>query len=71
MGSLTQPWAYITSRPPAGVAFSGRGVYGFPPEQAARIAVRTIGSTPTAVGQVRLVAFDQTTRDLLQAALSL
>ncbi len=47
------------------------GVYGFPPEQAARIAVRTIRSTPTAVGQVRLVAFDQRTRDLLQAALSL
>jgi O-acetyl-ADP-ribose deacetylase (regulator of RNase III) len=47
------------------------GVYGFPPQQAAKIAVDTIRSTPTAVEQVRLVAFDQTTRDLLQAALSL
>jgi O-acetyl-ADP-ribose deacetylase len=46
------------------------GVYGFPPEQAAKIAVNTIRSTPTGVGQVRLVAFDQTTCDLLQAALS-
>ncbi len=46
------------------------GIYGFPPEQAARIAVETIRSTPTAVEQVRLVAFDQATRDLLEAALS-
>ena len=46
------------------------GVYGFPPEQAAKIAVRTIRSTATTVSQIRLVAFDQTTRDLLQAALS-
>jgi O-acetyl-ADP-ribose deacetylase len=46
------------------------GVYGFPPEQAAKIAVETIGSTPTAVEHVRLVAFDQPTRDLLEAALN-
>jgi len=46
------------------------GVYGFPPDQAARIAVDTIRSTPTTVEQVRLVAFDQPTRDLLAAALS-
>jgi O-acetyl-ADP-ribose deacetylase (regulator of RNase III) len=46
------------------------GVYGFPPEQAAKIAVETIRSTSTAVEQVRLVAFDQLARDLLQAALS-
>ena len=45
------------------------GVYGFPPEPAARIAVQTIRTTPTAVRQVRLVAFDQQTRDLLAAAL--
>jgi O-acetyl-ADP-ribose deacetylase len=44
------------------------GVYGFPPDQAAQIAVRTIRSAATAVGQVRLVAFDQQTRDLLEAA---
>jgi O-acetyl-ADP-ribose deacetylase len=41
------------------------GVYGFPPEQAAKIVVQTIRSTPTAVALVRLVAFDQPTRDLL------
>jgi len=35
------------------------GVYGFPPEQAAQIAVRTIRSTPTSVERVRLVAFDE------------
>lgn len=46
------------------------GVYGFPPEQAAQIAVRTIRSTPTAVEQVRLVAFDEPTRELLAAALN-
>jgi O-acetyl-ADP-ribose deacetylase (regulator of RNase III) len=46
------------------------GVYGFPPEQAARIAVGTLRSTPTQVAQIRLVAFDQETRDLLRAALA-
>lgn len=46
------------------------GVYGFPPEQAAKIAVETIRSTPTAVQQVRLVAFDQPACDMLQAALN-
>ena len=45
------------------------GVYGFPPDQAAQIAVRTITSAATAVGQVRLVAFNQGTRDLLETAL--
>jgi len=46
------------------------GVYGFPPDQAAKIAVRTIRSTPTQVSQIRLVAFDQATHDLLQATLA-
>lgn len=46
------------------------GIYGFPAEQAAQIAVATIRSTPTAVEQVRLVAFDEPTRDLLAAALN-
>jgi O-acetyl-ADP-ribose deacetylase (regulator of RNase III) len=45
------------------------GVYGFPPDQAARIAVASIRSAPTNVERVRLVAFDQATRDLLVAAL--
>ena len=46
------------------------GIYGFPPDQAAKIAVHTIRSTPTAVEHVRLVAFDQPARDTLQAALN-
>jgi O-acetyl-ADP-ribose deacetylase (regulator of RNase III) len=45
------------------------GIYGFPPDRAAEIAVATIAGTPTAVARVRLVAFDETTRDLLAAAL--
>jgi O-acetyl-ADP-ribose deacetylase (regulator of RNase III) len=45
------------------------GVYGFPPDQAARIAVATIMDTPSDVELVRLVAFDESTRDLLLAAL--
>jgi O-acetyl-ADP-ribose deacetylase (regulator of RNase III) len=47
------------------------GVYGFPPEQAARIAVEAISSAPTAVQQVRLVAFGQPALDVLKDALSL
>jgi O-acetyl-ADP-ribose deacetylase len=46
------------------------GIYGFPPDQAARIAVHTIRSTPTAVEYVRLVAFDQSARDILETALN-
>jgi O-acetyl-ADP-ribose deacetylase (regulator of RNase III) len=47
------------------------GVYGFPPDQAARIAVATIRATPTTVvQQVRLVAFDEESREHLQAALA-
>ena len=46
------------------------GLYGFPPGPAAVIAVRVTGSAVTAVGQVRLVAFDLETRDLLEAALN-
>jgi O-acetyl-ADP-ribose deacetylase (regulator of RNase III) len=45
------------------------GIYGFPPDEAARIAVATIRSTPTTVVLVRLVAFDAPTRSLLTAAL--
>ncbi len=45
------------------------GVYGYPPERAAEIAVRTLRSTPTKVERIRLVAFDGYTRDLLRAAL--
>ncbi|MDG4816521.1 O-acetyl-ADP-ribose deacetylase [Micromonospora sp. WMMD956] len=46
------------------------GVYGFPAERAAQIAIATIRSVSTNVQQVRLVAFDEGTRDQLQAALA-
>src|SRR5436305_1063044 len=38
------------------------GIYGYPPEEAARIAVETVRSTPTQVELVRLVAFDEATK---------
>jgi O-acetyl-ADP-ribose deacetylase (regulator of RNase III) len=41
------------------------GIYGYPPRDAARIAVSTISQTPTSVRLIRLVAFDQATLDLL------
>jgi O-acetyl-ADP-ribose deacetylase (regulator of RNase III) len=40
------------------------GIYGYPPEEAARIAVDTIRSTTTDVELVRLVAFDEATHRL-------
>ena len=40
------------------------GIYAYPPEPAARVAVETITSTPTAVELVRLVAFDDATHQL-------
>lgn len=46
------------------------GVYGFPAEQAARIAADTIRSTSTAVDTVYLVAFDEETHETLTAALA-
>ncbi|MGI5148017.1 O-acetyl-ADP-ribose deacetylase [Plantactinospora sp. CA-294935] len=45
------------------------GVYGFPADRAARIAVDTLRSTPSAVESIRLVAFDEQTGTLLRAAL--
>lgn len=39
------------------------GVYGYPIEAAAEVAVGTIRSTPTNVSEVRLVAFNQQTLD--------
>jgi O-acetyl-ADP-ribose deacetylase (regulator of RNase III) len=45
------------------------GVYRFPPDQAAKIAVETIRSTPTAVELVRIVAFDGAAREVLEAVL--
>ena len=46
------------------------GVYNYPPDQAARIAVRTLLSTPTEVELVRLVAFNDETLALYQAELA-
>src|SRR5262245_51040368 len=45
------------------------GVYGYPRDKAARVAVRTLRSTPTAVQEVRLVAFDDETLRLYEAEL--
>ena len=46
------------------------GVYGFPSEQAARIAVETVRSADTAVELVRLVAFDDHTYGLYSKLLA-
>ena len=46
------------------------GVYGYPVEEAAGIAVDTISSTPTSVELVRLVAFDERTGRLYQDRLA-
>jgi O-acetyl-ADP-ribose deacetylase len=46
------------------------GIYGYPSEEAAKIAVETIRSTPTEVELVRLVAFDEATHDLYQRLLA-
>ena len=45
------------------------GIYGYPAEEAAEIAVKTIRSTPTEVELVRLVAFDEATHRLYQRLL--
>jgi O-acetyl-ADP-ribose deacetylase len=45
------------------------GVYGYPPEDAAAIAVRTVRGTDTRVEQVLLVAFDERTHALYTAEL--
>ena len=46
------------------------GIYGYPAAEAATIAVDTIRSTPTSVELVRLVAFDDRTRQLYEERLS-
>jgi len=45
------------------------GIYGYPPDQAAEIAVSTLRETRTEVGLIRLGAFDDETYKLLMAAL--
>ena len=46
------------------------GIYGYPSDLAAEVAIATITSTPTSVELVRLVAFDATTLRLYEARLS-
>ncbi|MFE1318279.1 macro domain-containing protein [Kitasatospora phosalacinea] len=46
------------------------GAYGFPADLAARIAVDTLTTTPTAVTLLRLVAFDPPSHALLRATLA-
>lgn len=45
------------------------GVYGWPHEDAIRVAVETLRSTPTSVSEARLVAFGRSTYDAILAAL--
>ena len=46
------------------------GVYGYPPPEAAGVAVDTLRATPTAVELVRLVAFDEETLRLYRERLA-
>ena len=46
------------------------GIYGFPAQRAAPIAVATLDSTPTEVERVLLCAFDHGTLELYEAALA-
>ncbi len=46
------------------------GVYGYPPEPAARIAVDTVRTTPTQVEVVTFVSFGERTRLAYEAALA-
>lgn len=46
------------------------GIYGYPAEEAATIAVHSISSTPTSVELVKLVAFDDRTRRLYEERLA-
>lgn len=46
------------------------GVFGYPIEAAATIAIDTVRSTPTSVAEIRLVAFNQETVDAYQSILA-
>jgi O-acetyl-ADP-ribose deacetylase (regulator of RNase III) len=52
----------------ASIAFPAisTGIYRYPPDQAAQVAVDTLRGTDTAVGRVLLVAFDAGTLDLYE-----
>ena len=43
------------------------GVYGYPPELAAEVAMTTLSGTSTSVERIRLVAFDASTHELYRA----
>jgi O-acetyl-ADP-ribose deacetylase (regulator of RNase III) len=45
------------------------GIYGWPLDDAIRVAVETLRSTPTRVEEVRIVAFGRATYDAVRAAL--
>ncbi|MCY3635572.1 MAG: O-acetyl-ADP-ribose deacetylase [bacterium] len=47
------------------------GVFGYPIEAAAAIAIETVRSTPTNVSEIRFVAFNQETVDAYQSILDL
>jgi O-acetyl-ADP-ribose deacetylase (regulator of RNase III) len=55
----------------ASIAFPAisTGIYGYPPDQAARVAVDTLREADTAVGRALLVAFDARTLDLYEGLL--
>jgi O-acetyl-ADP-ribose deacetylase (regulator of RNase III) len=46
------------------------GIYGYPKDQAAHVAVSTLASTPTQVELIRLVAFDEETASLYERELA-
>jgi O-acetyl-ADP-ribose deacetylase (regulator of RNase III) len=46
------------------------GIYGYPRDEAAAVAVATLQTTPTAVGRALLVAFDAATEDEYRRLLS-
>jgi O-acetyl-ADP-ribose deacetylase (regulator of RNase III) len=46
------------------------GIYGYPPTDAARVAIATVTWAPTQVELLRLVCFDKPSRDILTAALA-
>ncbi|WP_327660783.1 MULTISPECIES: O-acetyl-ADP-ribose deacetylase [unclassified Streptomyces] len=46
------------------------GIYGWPLEDGARIAVETVRATPTSVEEIRFVVFDEQARDAFERATS-
>lgn len=46
------------------------GIYGYPPDEAAAVAVTTVGAAATAVSLVRFIAFDAATHELYMSLLA-